>query len=437
MRAVEVSMDIPSRVVGCIESEQPGPTLIVVGALHGNEPAGLDASRQVLVQLESGGGLRCGRFVTLMGNRRAFAEGARYLDCDLNRMFAPESIDAARAADVDELKTETSELVELVDALEQERMHARGAMYLIDLHTVSSQSPPFVAVEDSLAGRAFALQFGLPLLLGVEEELSGLLFDYFTHAFDGIGLVVEAGQHQDASTARVTESIIWRALESTGLVNARPGHADLLKQQAASNARSIFDVRYRHVIADEDFEVEPSVHALDRVSSGDLIGTESGREVRAPEPGLIVMPNRQESKRIGDDGYFIVMPVGRVWLSLSAWIRQRAFVHWFLPRFLPGVRMRPGHDGQLLVSPRVAAICKRPLFHLLGYRLLCHTHERHLGLFARLKLGAIHIGSSLGFMIRGLFRGGESSMLRGESADDWIVARRHLDTVDKPTNGGI
>ena len=40
-----------SRELGRVRGEAPGATLIAVGGVHGNEPAGLEAGRRVLARL--------------------------------------------------------------------------------------------------------------------------------------------------------------------------------------------------------------------------------------------------------------------------------------------------------------------------------------------------------------------------------------------------
>jgi len=431
VNATGVTLELPARLIGAVQGQNPGATLIVIGSMHGNEPAGRDAGRAIIETIEAQGGLRCGRLVALVGNRRAAATGTqRYLEEDLNRMFTPRRVHEARTMDPALRSPEMSELVELVEALEDEVVRARGPMFLVDIHTVSSKSPPFAAVEDSLRGRGFARRFGLPLVLGFEEELEGLLSDYFTGAFDGVGLVVEAGAHRDANAAAIAEAVIWRALEGVGLIDHGEHDSALLESSAAGFSNRVFDLRFRHVIESEDFEIAEQIHAFEPVSTGEVIGEESQKPVIVPEPGLVFMPNRQECKRVGDDGYFVIRPVGWKWLTASAWVRRRRLVHLLLPKVLPGVRTRPGHTGELLVSPRVAAVMKRELFHLLGYRLIRHTGERHLGTARRLLLGLAAFVGAIGTMFTGLFRGGERGVLREETLEDWIVARRHLDQLD-------
>jgi len=69
---------------------EPGPMLIVLGGIHGNEPAGLLA----LEPLIDGLALAAGDFVALSGNRAALAAGVRYIERDLNRGWSDEAIKA-------------------------------------------------------------------------------------------------------------------------------------------------------------------------------------------------------------------------------------------------------------------------------------------------------------------------------------------------------
>ena len=43
---------VDERLIGCRKGESPGPTLICVAGVHGNEPAGVHAVRRVLLALE-------------------------------------------------------------------------------------------------------------------------------------------------------------------------------------------------------------------------------------------------------------------------------------------------------------------------------------------------------------------------------------------------
>ena len=158
------------RVIGRQRGEAPGPTLIAVAGVHGNEPAGVHAARRVLRALD---GVRLtGELVALCGNLRGLRAGRRYLGRDLNRQWTEAGMArAARERD----GAEGDELVELRAVLDEVVAAARGPVYAVDLHTTSAEGKPFALVGDTVAQRRFAAHFPLPAILGLEEQIDGVL----------------------------------------------------------------------------------------------------------------------------------------------------------------------------------------------------------------------------------------------------------------------
>jgi predicted deacylase len=75
------------RIIGHIKGSQPGPTLIFVGGIHGNEPSGVFAIRQVFQELEENKTIINGSIYGLAGNLWALERGERYHKKDLNRLW--------------------------------------------------------------------------------------------------------------------------------------------------------------------------------------------------------------------------------------------------------------------------------------------------------------------------------------------------------------
>ncbi|HSM14698.1 MAG TPA: succinylglutamate desuccinylase/aspartoacylase family protein, partial [Thermoanaerobaculia bacterium] len=96
--ATETAAAAPPRRLGDHEGSRPGPTVVAIGAMHGNEPAGAAAIRAVLERLRAERLPLAGRFVGLVGNRRALAVGSRFLDRDLNRRWSEAALDELAAA---------------------------------------------------------------------------------------------------------------------------------------------------------------------------------------------------------------------------------------------------------------------------------------------------------------------------------------------------
>jgi len=424
------------RLIGRLQGHRPGPTLICIGAMHGNEPAGVRAAGRVLERLSRA----CpddlaGCIVGLIGNVSALCDPdphLRYRQSDLNRICTPENADRVRATDPGSLTGEMLELRQLLDALEGEFATAHGPVFLMDMHTVSSPSPPFAAIEDSLPARRFVRRFGLPLLLGFEEELPGMLTDLITNRYGHVCCLIEGGTHDDPASVAIHEAAIWLALDAGGLLPGSIEHehdpARVLRRAAGRLVGRVYDVRHRQTIASDDFRIRPGLHAYGPVHAGRTpIADQGGRPIIAPISGLLVMPNRQARARVGDDAFFIVRRVGRAWLALSAMLRRLGWLHRLLPNLAPGVRRCPDREACLLVSPHIAPVLKRQVFHLLGYRLLRHGPEVHLPVHRRIARGIMAVLASARIMLHGLARGGEPRAIPTAQPDDWIVAKRTLD----------
>ena len=59
-------------------------------------------------------------------------------------------------------------------------MCARGQGHLVDLHTTSAAGIPFVLFGDTLAQRRFVSVFPIPNMIGLEEQVDGVLSSYWS-----------------------------------------------------------------------------------------------------------------------------------------------------------------------------------------------------------------------------------------------------------------
>ena len=364
----EPILDLSSvpRELGRVEAVESGPTLICLGGLHGNEPAGVLAIDRVLKQIyRRPSGLR-GRMVGLAGNRRALAAGCRFVNHDLNRAWKPGRVEQLTVLP-GPLDDEDQELVELSASLSSIIDEAPGRIFLLDLHTISGPGPAFAILDDTLQNREVALDFPVPLVLGLEEQLGGTLASYMT-ARGATVVGFEAGLHDDPASVDRAAAAIWIALDSSGVFEHESrsevvAARDLLRRQADCSAR-VVEVRYRHSVADGDaFEMDPGFSGFQPIGAGQEVGSTRRGRVRAPRSGLLLMPLYQDQ---GNDGFFLVDEVRPAWLPISAAVR-RFGVDRFL-HLLPGVERDPNRHQTFVVDRRFARWWARQLFHLLGFR---------------------------------------------------------------------
>jgi len=287
----------PSRVIAHVRGTEPGPTLILVGGLHGNEPAGIIAALSVLATLPVTA-VR-GEVIALVGNARAVAAGKRYIDRDLNRLWLPERIAAREQTG----EVELAELAELADAIERVRERAVETVYVLDLHTTSAPGTPFAVVGPAPAARAFAAKFPLTGVRGLVETLEGTLV-HFLGELGCVTLAIEGGQSATTHAQANLDAAVTVALEATGVVEAMPGVAGArahLERVRAELPHAI-EVVSKHAIEPfSEFVMEPGFANIQRTAAGTLLARERGGEVRAPFDGILLLPLYQA---LGDNGFF-------------------------------------------------------------------------------------------------------------------------------------
>ena len=403
---------------------QSGTTLVVIGGVHGNEPAGIFAARNVLEKLDVEQPTAFnGRLIALAGNLPAINRhdvDTRYIDRDLNRMFTDEQI----AMD-EETSVEHGQMQELLAELRSIRAQSER-MIVMDLHTTSCDAPPVAVFEDSILAREFARQMPLPMYLGFEEELDGLVIDRVANELGSVAIVIEGGQHSDPQSIVVHEAAIWAGLHASGILKVdafvhetAPG--DVLREAVGDQAYKVFDIRHRYEIEHDDFVMCPGIVAGKVIKQAvTAIAIEDGEEITSPVRGRVFLPNMQAHKRVGDDGFFIVRHIDEGWLGFSARLRKQEWIHRIISH-LPGVyRIDDGGHGSLYVDRDIAGVLKRQVFHLFGYRLIRHD-QRDGG------HGIVRVWNGITSFCKAFFRGPISG---GPDKDDprfWIVRRHHLD----------
>lgn len=355
------------RILGDIPGEAAGPTVVFVAGLHGNEPAGALASERLVAALRQHGAALRGRAVFVSGNRQALAAGLRFVRRDLNRGWVEPQLARLCALPERALGDEDQEQRELCETLYRLERERRGRMIVVDLHTGSAPSPPFVSFGDTLLNRRLALSLPAPCILGLEEVVEGALMSYWTdrgHA----SLAIEAGQHRDPESVERLVAAIWLLLVAAGCLRPRDvpelaRHRERLSR-ASAGCPAVVEVRHRHVVAaGQQFVMGPGFRSFSPVQRGQLLARDEQGDVLAPEAGFVLMPRYQSQ---GEDGFFIVREVRPVWLKISEWLR-RAGVQRFVPH-LPGVRRDPARPGHVLVDPAVAFAHVSNVMHLCGFR---------------------------------------------------------------------
>jgi succinylglutamate desuccinylase len=294
------------RVLGRVRGPAPGPTLVVVAGIHGNEPAGVAAAQRLMRRLHALRSPLRGDLVLLAGNLGALARGVRGIGRDLNRGWTRDKIAALPPPGDAAATPEDREQRELLAAIEAARHEARGPITFLDLHSTSAPGIPFAMASDRPGERRFASQFPLPVIVGLIELVDATLLEFMRR--EGcMTMGIEAGQNDAGSSIDHHEAMLWITLAVTGLV-AEADVPELVRHRARlSDARAdlphVTRIERRHAITPADrFEMLPGFANIERVRAGQLLARDRRGDIRAERDGILLLPLYQAQ---GDDGFFL------------------------------------------------------------------------------------------------------------------------------------
>jgi uncharacterized protein len=301
----------------------PGPRLIVLGAVHGNETCGTQGIQAVMKRFEQGTLRLIRGSLTLVPitNPLAYAKATREGERNLNRDFRPAVVVEQNE---DRIANVLAPLLQQHDAL-------------LDLHSFTSQGEPFVflgppnnsgplepfglaAQEEALAQamglkrvvfgwlEAFAQGVARRNAAGVTGSLINTHIAYgigtteYMRSVGGYAITVECGNHADPQAPAIAEQSILRALAHLGLVD-KPAPLTLTNE-----VLELVEVQDRAHIG--DYFSQPW-QSFDRVTAGELIGTRAdGKPLHVQHNGCIVFPNANAA--LGREWFYLARDSDRL-----------------------------------------------------------------------------------------------------------------------------
>ncbi|MBP0600547.1 succinylglutamate desuccinylase/aspartoacylase family protein [Herbaspirillum sp. LeCh32-8] len=284
---------------------EPGPRLLVLGAVHGNETCGTRAIERLLRELDSGAlAIRRGLLTLVpVTNPLAYQKKQRQGERNLNRNMR---INPAPANFEDRIANVLCPWIAEHDVL-------------LDLHSFHTGGVPFAmlgpednrgdieAFSHAAAEQRMAAHLGTTRIVegwmttyarGVERRRKegkvsapdlldqgyGVGTTEFARTRGAYGITLECGQHEDAQAPEVAYRAIRQTLALLGMADIalQPPQADI------EIIRLVDVIDMEH--ADDRFTRDWA--SFDKVQKGDLIGhRQSGAAVTAPDDGYIVFPN--------------------------------------------------------------------------------------------------------------------------------------------------
>lgn len=354
-----------NRLVGKIEDDPNGPSLLVVGGIHGNEASGVLALERVVNDLKSKSLSLRGNFYAIKGNIAALEKTQRFVDQDLNRLWHQDTIDKIENGTFEARISEEKEMEELYLLFKSITSKNTGPFYFIDLHTTSAETIPFLTVNDSLLNRSFTVHYPLPIVLGIEEYIQGPVLSYINE-LGYVAFGFEAGQHDDPLSIDNHYHFTFMSLYLALLLPKDyplQNHMDALEENS-KGVKGFYEILSRFAIKDQDdFQMKDHFQNFETIAINTHLANYNGEKVLAKENALIFMPLYQKQ---GNDGFFTMRKIPQFFMSLSATLRRLKFDS--ILTLLPGVSWFQEEKSTLIVNRKVAKFLTKSIFHLLGYR---------------------------------------------------------------------
>ena len=294
-----------SRIIGEYSSGNEGPLLFVTGGIHGNEPSGVLALKEVFKQLEKTKPSINGKIVGVAGNQKALNENKRYIDEDLNRTWTEENVKKNNPQTHEE-----KEMFEIIEVLNEYSNGDYTKRYFLDCHTTSSASLPYVSVQEVNDNDQWAHKFPTYIIRGFSDIITGDI-DHYLSRTGMTGFVFEAGQHIDETSQENHEGVIWLALkEACDLdlteISTYPECVERFTKKNAPDQKT-FEILHRHGLEDGDtFEMKPGYSNFQKIEKGEVLAIQNGEELKSKWDAYIFMPLYQAQ---GNDGFFVVQEV--------------------------------------------------------------------------------------------------------------------------------
>jgi hypothetical protein len=269
-----------------LTSGRPGPTVVINALMHGNEFSGAIALLELLdrrVRPERG------TLWLTFANVAAFARfdparpaASRFVDEDMNRLWHPAVLDAPAST------AERRRLRELWPLFQ-------SADYLLDLHSMQTESRPLLLSGLAAKGRSLAAAMRYPAIVVADAGHGNgrRLIDaepFVEPRTPGRAVLLEAGQHWSRRSVAVAHAACLGFLEATGSIGML--QFGPLLPPGPARTQQLIRVSKAIEVEHEPFTYTRPVRGLEVVPrAGTVIATDGPKPIRTPfDNCVLVMP---------------------------------------------------------------------------------------------------------------------------------------------------
>ncbi len=265
-------------------SDIPGPNVLILGAIHGNEKCGSFALKKFLkllddAQLTLQKGSVC---LVPICNPLAFEQNKRFVEENLNRVILPTKNPQTYEA---KLANQICPLIEAAD-------------YLLDLHSMQAKGQPFSMLNKmTKESESFCRSLGAPAMVSgwVEvfarhPQVPATCTQTYADRFNIPNALIECGSHEDPSSADVAFGAIMSALSHLEVLDS----AEIQKLgfqilKGESKKVHLEEIVFRQSLEDKFVKEWKSFEVIKK--NEPVAIRKNGEAVLASRDGVIVFPN--------------------------------------------------------------------------------------------------------------------------------------------------
>ena len=265
---------------------------VVVGGVHGNEPAGIRAIHMLTTLVHDGTWQIEGNVYALIGNPEAINKSERFCEENLNRAFKDPESNTREGMRARDIRTWFSELAGMYKNV-----------YLLDLHSVSIGETRIVVFDPGRQrSEAWAQQISpIPFRMGSPRSIVSGMLTSAIEKLGGVAVLIECGNHASETGVTVALEHIENALSSLHMLKA---------QKASFKGSVAYEGDPHTYIVTDIIKTAPGFTFTDSdvrsetfVKKGDVYAKDDRSEHRAVEDCYLMMPAKNPQPEDFDAGF--------------------------------------------------------------------------------------------------------------------------------------
>lgn len=258
----------------------PWPTTTILWWIHGDEIAWVKTVDYLVNQIESKLlELLNWKLIFAYWNEEAIQANKRQIEHNMNRLFQDQYLNSSSQDYEIQRAQELAQIMKQTD-------------YLLDIHSTSSSTAPFIFAEDIWNELKIANGiFHGKTILGWEAMADGSVISWdtngFVHQHWGMALTLEWWSHKDVSTFEVSKqvslsllSFLWMTKNIIENISHSWENYEMYKIQTSTSGNIEFSKKFNN---------------FDQVETWDLIYTDGEEKIYAKENFTILLPNMNKN----------------------------------------------------------------------------------------------------------------------------------------------